>query len=118
MNSFSRAVASRQQLLFQNSYFIRSKLRLSSHFLRIDSCLGQYFVGTATFWVEKLVQKKDIYRRATFFKQVLPHRKKFFRTGTFSTKVLPQKRYFYRTATFWRKLIFFRKAIFHMTYFI
>ena len=117
MNSFSRAVASRQQLLFQNSYFIRSKLRLSSHFLRIDSCLGQYFVGTATFWVEKLVQNKDIYRRATFFKQVLPHRKNVFRTGTFS-KVVPQKRYFYRTATFWRKLIFFRKAIFHMTYFI
>ena len=113
ISSFSRAVASPQQLFFQNSYLIRAKLLSSSHFLRIGSCLGQYFVWTATFLVEKLVQNKDIYRRATLLKQVLPHCINIYRTEIFLAKLLLQIRNFFRTATFWKRPIFRKSSIPH-----
>ena len=118
MSSFSRAVASPQLLFFQNTYFIRVKILLSSHFSKMGSFLGQYFVGTATFLVEKPAQNEDIYRRATFSNQVLPHRQNFLRTDIFSTKVLLQKRYFFGTATFWKKLIFQKSNIPHYILFL
>ena len=86
ISRFSTAV------IFSYSYFIIAKLLWSSHLLRIGSCLGQYFVGSATILVVKLFQNKDIYSRATFSEQVLPKRKDVVRTDTFSTKVLLQKR--------------------------
>ena len=46
--------------------------------MRIGSSLGQYFVGTVTFMVEKLDQNKNIYRKAKFSKQVFLQRKKLF----------------------------------------
>ena len=85
--------------------------------MRIGSSLGQYFVGTATFMVEKLDQNKDMYRKATFSKQVLLHRKNFERTNN-NTKVLLQKKRFFRTATFWKKLIFRKIDIPHYVLFL
>ena len=123
MSSFSRAVASPQQLFFQNTYFIRVKILSSSHFSKMGSFLGQYFVGTATFLVEKPAQKPP----------KLPQNRYFFNKGTSSKEVPFRNSYFLEKANFpekqhsalhtfskeplCRASIFSKDLTFHISYF-
>ena len=102
---FYRTVTYLLQLLFQKSYFFRVKflpsghfLRISRHFLRIESSLGQFLFGTATFLVEDL-----------------------FRIKISTEKLLFWSRYFCIASSFsegqhFGKSQFFGKAIFCLTY--
>ena len=72
-------------LLFQNFYFFRVKLLLSSHFLRKANSLGQLLFGKATSSTEELFRIK-------ISTEELLSRSRYFRTGsTFSEELRLEK---------------------------
>ena len=97
-NSFSKTVLYLQQLFFQNNYFSRAKLLPSSHFLGIESSLGQYLFGTATFLEE------DLFRMKISTEELLFQSRCFCTAWTFL-----EEQHF-------GKSLFFRKTLFRITY--
>ena len=93
-SSFSRTVASSQQLFFQNFYFTSTE---------------QHFPENRQFFKRVTFSEQLVFWWSNFFK--LRSIINFFRTDTLSIKVLLQKRYFFRRSTFWKKLIFQKRNI-------
>ena len=94
MSFFSRAVACRQQLLFQN--IRRSKLWLSSHFLRIDSTLSE----------QLLFGWRNLFRTKISTEELLFSSRYFRTVKTFSEQVLFQQKYFLKRGSFTEQLLF------------
>ena len=86
MNSHFFAFIISEQLLL-----LQSETSTEQPLLQNRELSGQLPFETATFLVEELFRKKDIYRRATFSKQVILHIINFSRKAIFWKKLIIQK---------------------------
>ena len=80
-SSFFRTITSSQQLFFRIATSLRTKLLLTSHFLRKESSLGQLLFGTATFLVE------ESFRIKISTEELLFRSRYFCTTSTFSDEL-------------------------------